>query len=852
MTAGLAGRISSRLPSFRCGVRQLKTHVLSIAMVAALLPSTGAAASPPTSSAQQRAGALVAQMTLDEKISMVHGDQWPPAGAYAGHVPGVPRLGIPELFLSDGPNGVGNGNTGVTAFPVALAASSTWDTNVVRQYGTALGAEHAGKGHNVALSPTINILRVPEWGRAAETFSEDPYLTGQLAVAEVQGLQSQHIIATPKHYAGNNQEFYRFGVAPNGTNVNELISDRALHEIYEPGFEAAVRQGGAGSVMCAYNQVNGSQACENGDLLTGALKRAWDFSGYVVSDWFNAVKNGTKAANAGTDLEMPLGAGFGDALKQAVLSGAVAMARLDDMVRRVVTAMIQVGLFDHPVGPPATDVSTAAHRQLATDIAEQGTVLLRNDHHALPLDRSVRTLAVIGYDAGAGTNITEGGSGAVNPSGTVVTPLAGITARAGSGVRVTYAPGTLGVVALPQLQQALTGTFYASNDWTGPPVATVVGPPDFSGPPVSTLPATGWSARWTGTLNPTATGQYRFSILGNGRFRLTVDGKPLINVPYADFATLAQGITNLRAGRPVNITVEYASVAAIGPASMRLGWQPPDPALLDAAVTAARNADAAVVFVDDSTGEGSDRTSLSLPGDQDRLIEAVAAVNPRTIVVLNTGGPVLMPWLSTVDGVFEAWYPGQQYGTAIAALLFGDANPSGRLPVTFPATERQGPGRTPATFPGDGATVRYDEGILVGYRWYDATGQRPLFPFGYGLSYTDFRYDNLRVENARNGTVTVSVRITNTGRRTGAEVVQLYVGSPSATGEPPRELQRFTKVSLDPGRSTTVRFQLESRAFAYWDPRAQRWTVAPGRYHIMLGSSSRDIRATATVERRVG
>jgi beta-glucosidase len=836
------------------GTHRWRAIVSSAAVTVVLTGAAGSAtAAPASDAAQRRASALVARMTLDEKIAMVHGDQFPPTGAFAGHVPGVPRLGIPDLFLSDGPNGVGNGNTGVTAFPVAIAAASTWNTGLVNQFGTALGAEHAGKGHNVALSPTINILRVPEWGRTTESFSEDPYLTGQLAVAEVTGIQSQHVVATPKHFAANNQESYRFGIAPDGTNVNELIPDRALHEIYAPGFEAAVTEGGAGSVMCAYNQVNGSQACENADLLTAALKRAWNFSGYVVSDWFNAVKDTTKAANAGTDLEMPLGLHFGDALKQAVLSGAVPVARLDDMVPRILTAMIRIGLFDHPVGAPAANVSTPAHRQLATDIAEQGTVLLKNDRQALPLDRSVRSLAVIGYDAGAGTHITEGGSGAVIPSGTVVTPLAGITARAGAGVRVSYAPGTLGVVALPTLPagsllgSGMSATFYATNNWTGTPVATQVGMPDFAAPPLAELPATGWSARWTGTLTPAASGLYRFSMQGNGAFRLTVDGKRLVDVPYADFATLAQATATLHSGHPVPVTVEYASVAAIGPASLQLGWQPPDPALLAGAVDAARGADAAVVFVDDSTGEGSDRTSLSLPGDQDRLIEAVAAVNPRTIVVLNTGGPVLMPWLSNVESVFEAWYPGQQYGTAIASLLFGDTDPSGRLPMTFPASERQGPGSTPATFPGDGVSVRYDEGILVGYRWYDATGARPLFPFGYGLSYTRFRYDDVSVTGGAHGQVTVRVRVTNTGQRSGAEVVQLYVGGPAQTGEPPKELQAFQRVSLDPGRSTVAAFRLDSRAFAYWDTGTQRWLVAPGRYALMLGGSSRDIQRTASV-----
>ena len=314
--------------------------------------------------AQRQADDLVSQLTLDEKISLVHGDTFGPPG-FAGHVPGIPRLGIPDLYLADGPNGVADSSTGVTAFPVAEADAASFDTGLVQRYGAALGAEQIGKGHNVALSPTINILRVPYWGRAAETFGEDPYLTSQMAVAEVKGLQSQHVIATTKHFAGNNQETYRLGINPDDNNVNEYISQRALNEIYYPGFKAAVQQGGTGAVMCAYNQVNGEYSCQNGDLLASALKAAWNFDGFVVSDWFDATKDTVQAANAGLDMEMPLGTHFGDPLKQAIADGQVPLSRLNDMVRRILTAEIKVGLFDHPVAnPPLANVSTPAHRQL--------------------------------------------------------------------------------------------------------------------------------------------------------------------------------------------------------------------------------------------------------------------------------------------------------------------------------------------------------------------------------------------------------------------------------------------------------------------------------------------------------
>jgi beta-glucosidase len=841
----------------------LVTAAPGTAARAVAAPASGGISWP---DAQRQADSLVSQLTLDEKISLVHGDTFGPAG-FAGHVPGVPRLGIPDLYLSDGPNGVGNGNTGVTAFPVAEADAASFDTNLVRQYGAALGAEHIGKGHNVALSPTINIVRVPYWGRVAETFGEDPYLTSQMAVAEVKGLQSQHVIATTKHFAGNNQESYRLGINPADNNVNEYISQRALNEIYFPGFKAAVQQGGTGAVMCAYNQVNGEYSCQNGDLLASALKAAWDFDGFVVSDWFDATKDTVKAANAGLDMEMPLRTHFGDPLKQAIADGQVPLSRLNDMVRRILAAEVKVGLFDHPVAnPPLANVSTPAHRQLASRIAEQGSVLLKNDRGALPFGRSVHSVAVIGYDAGDHFQLTEGGSGAVVPS-ELVSPLQGITARAGSAVKVTYAQGTLGDVALPALPSSalapssgtgpgLTGTYYGNTDLSGTPVATQTDPvPAVNGAPsIPGLPSA-WSVRWTGTLTAPTTGNYRLSVSGNGAFRVIIGGKVVAQSAYADFATLAQGMADLTAGRPVPITVEYAAIQAIGPAALSIGWQAPDPAMVAQAVQAARGSGVAVVFVNDVTGEGSDRSSLAIPGDQDQLIEAVAAANPRTVVVLNTGGAVLMPWLSKVAGVIESWYPGQQFGTAIAALLWGDADPSGRLPMTFPASDAQA--HASVSFPGTigsgpsaaQPTVTYTEGIDVGYRWYDAMGQTPLFPFGYGLSYTTFRYSGLQVAPAGRGAV-VRVRVTNTGQRAGADVVELYVGMPASTGEPPRQLKGFAKVDLAPGAAAVVSVTLGPSALSIWDGGGGGWVLRPGTYRAMIGDSASDIRATAAFQPR--
>ena len=781
-------------------------------------------------------------MTLDEKIGMVHGDTWPPTGTFAGHVPGVPRLGIPELYLADGPNGVGNGSTGVTQFPVAVAAAASWDRNLVRSFGAALGEEQRGKGHNVALAPTLNILRTPLWGRESETYTEDPYLNGQTAAAEVRGIQSRHVIATAKHFTANNQETGRIGPPPGGPAVDERISQRALHEIYYPGFEAAVRQGGAGAAMCAYQRVNGEYACQSPELLR-TLEDAWDWSGFVMTDWVFALRDTVAGARAGLDMEMPSGTHFGEPLRQAVLAGRVPVATLDEMVTRIVTSMIRIGLMDRPVdGVGAADVSTAAHRALARRIAQQGSVLLRNRGHVLPLGTDVRRIAVIGA-AAENPQYTEGGSGAVLPSASV-SPLAGIRARAGDSTEVTYAPGTLGVVdPLPTFTNPLTATYYPSGDWTGTPVTTRTEQSiDVTGAPVAGLPAI-WSARWTGTLTPTATGPYRFSLAGTGAFRLWVDGRLIANDKYADFAAQRQPApVRLTRGRPVDIRVDYSSEAAITGAGLQVGWQPPNPAQRGAAVDAARRADVAVVFVNDVTGEGSDRQSLALPGDQDQLIADVARANPHTVVVLNTGGPVLTPWLRQVSGLLEMWYPGQEYGNAVAGLLFGDAGPGGRLPMTWPASAAQGPASRYRDLGID--REPYTEGLLVGYRWFDATGQRPRFAFGAGLSYSSFRYGRASVVTHGN-THRVTVEITNTGRRSASEVAQLYVGAPAAAHEPPQQLKGYAKVTLRPGASRVVRFTLRDRDFAVW--RNGGWTVVPGRYRLEVGSSSRSPEATTSL-----
>jgi len=828
-----------------------KTDVCTIkTFVLCCLLFTATAALAVDPSPVERANALLAQMTRDEKESLA-----------ASGGAGVPGLGIPALVATDGPNGVRGGGPGKTAFPNAQIVAASWDRSLSEAFGVALGAETWDKGNNIIFAPTVNILRVPYWGRAAETFGEDPYLAGQISAAEIRGIQSQHVIAQVKHYAANNQEIERIGdiggLPAFSPAINVVVSERALQEIYFPAFKASVQEGQAASVMCSYPRVNGLYACQNPSLL-GTLKNDWGFSGFVGPDATLAVRDTLAAIEAGTD-NFLLGTLLGAPPAQ-VLQDDVSDERLDDMVRRILTAMFSVGIFDHPnTGDPDAIVTSPAHLALATQIAAAGTVLLKNDGGALPLGTDVGSIAVIGYDAGPATQMMEGGSPAVI-GGPVVTPLAGITARAGAAT-VTHVDGTLGVTSLPVLPSAvltpssgsgpgLFGTYYPTMDFTGSPVNSFVSPNIDSN---SVLVSGSYSARWTGTLTPTSTGLHRFSMRHTGNARLYIDGQLVASgatealdglIPGSQ-RTTAQGIATLTAGVPVPIVVEYARGSSITSTGLHLGWQTPDTLLIGDAVAAASAADVAVVFVNDTTSEGMDRTTLALPGDQNALIEAVAAANPRTIVVLHTSGPVLMPWLAQVEGVLQAWYPGEVSGDAIAAVLFGDIEPSGRLPMTFPADATQGPATQIAQYPGVNGEVHYDEEIDVGYRYYDRFAQQPLFPFGYGLSYTSFSVDRLRVKRRRDRFF-VSARVRNIGDRAGAAVLQLYVGFPPSTGEPPNQLKGFGKVTLNPGRRKRVKMLVDSSSLATWNA-IDGWVVNPGDYAFRVGTSSRDLPLEAVV-----
>ena len=804
-----------------------------------------------------RVAQVRAALTLDEKILLVHGTR---DSIYAGFVPAIPRLCIPALWLEDGPGGVADGMTGVTQLPAPVALAASWDTSLARAYGAAVGEEEWGKGANVDLGPTVNIVRDPRWGRAFEAYGEDPYLTGRIAVGYIQGVQGRGVLAQVKHWAAYNQETFR-----NTSADDVLVAERTLQELYLPQFEAAIAEGGASSVMCSYSTINGAFGCENAYLQDSVLKGRWRFGGFITSDW-GATHSTVASASHGLDMEMPDTTYFAGALKAAVLAGQVPLSRLDDMVDRILTAEFRFGLFDRErTGGPTAVVTTPQHAALARDVAEQGTVLLRNQGHLLPLDTGVlRSIAVIGDDAGADAMTGGGGSAAV-VAPYVVTPFQAIAGRAGGGVQVRYARGALPPDApLPLVESryltppsgighGLSVRFFNDMTLSGPPVLervdSVVAANWRDLPPAPGVNANRWSARWTGTITPPVTGEYTFSLTSDDGSRLTVDGVRVIDNWRDQAPTTQTGKVTLGAGQAVSIEVDFYQNA--GRDSISLGWRlPGGPSLLDEAVTLARSSEVAIVFASLFESEGADLTGIGLPGEQDRLIGAVAAANPRTIVVLNTGSAVTMPWVDSVGAVVEAWYPGQEDGNAIAAVLFGDVNPSGKLPVTFPRSLADVPASSTAQWPGVDGMVRYSEGLGVGYRWYAARNLAPLFPFGFGLSYTTFRIGSLRVTAGRGHSASVSATITNTGRRPGADVVQAYVGRPASAGEPPLQLRAFEKVRLAPGETRRLTFALDSTAFAQWDPAQHRWVVAPGVYRIRVGDSAADLPLRATVRLR--
>ncbi|HRX84670.1 MAG TPA: glycoside hydrolase family 3 C-terminal domain-containing protein [Phycisphaerae bacterium] len=789
---------------------------------------------------------LIATMTLEEKVSLLYGET-----AMSLHA--VPRVSIPALQLADGPLGIRWEQA--TAFPAPIAMAASWDPELVRRFGAAMGQEYRNKGRQVWLAPGMNILRVPQCGRNFEYYSEDPYLAARMAVAAITGAQGEGIIACAKHYACNNQEYDR-------TTVNVQVDERTLREIYLPAFEASVREAGVWSVMAAYNRVNGPYCTANTHLLTDILKNDWGFQGFVVSDW-GAVHEVLGPANAGMDLEMdgasPTGDYWGDgALLAAVQSGSVSTAQIDDKARRILRALLHTGLLD--AGWDSPNAPMTEHIPLAREIAREGIVLLKNEGNRLPLNKqATQTLAVLGprySTAGLG----GGGSSVVTPYYSV-SPLEGIQNAVGPNVTVLDAEGVTagaGYSAAPSSYltpaggggNGLTGEYFNNTNLQGTPALTRVDVNvDFhwgNGSPHASINADNFSARWTGTLQVPTSGNWTIGMATDDGFRLYLDGELLIDNWTTHGLQLTSASVQLTAGTAYDLKLEYFEAG--GEAAAVFVCQ--QSASLAEAVAAAQAADTALVFVGldaSRESEGYDRSTIELTSEEVDLIHAVAAANPNTVVVIVAGSQVAFDtWVDDVPVVLQAWYGGQEAGNAIADILFGDENPGAKLPMTF--VNRWADHPAYHLYPGG----NYTDGLNVGYRYFDQSGTaEPAFPFGFGLSYTTFAYSDLAVDTssfATDGTVRVDFTIANTGSRGGAEVAQVYVRDVAASvARPIKELKGFTKVTLTPGQQTTVSVVLDRRAFAYYDTTSADWVVEPGAFELLVGSSSRDIRLSQTI-----
>lgn len=690
-------------------------------------------------SPDRRADLLLPQMTLDEKIQLVHGSMAfglpdyprPPRSLGGdGFVPGIERLGIPDLNLIGAGVGVTNlgkrPNGQATALPSSLAETATWNPQLAYEFGSVIGRETRNQGFNVSLGGGNDIMREARNGRNFEYHGEDPVLAGRIIGPELKAIQDQHVIADIKHYAVNCQETDRQGVSSN-------LDERSLRELDLLAFEIGIKESGVGTVMCAYNRVNGVYSCENDYLLNQVLKKDWAFPGWVMSDW-GATHSTIKAALAGLDQEFYDNKFFSAPLKQAVQKGEVPQSRLDDMVHRILRTLFAVGVMENP--PVVKPIDVEADAEVAQRVEEQGAVLLKNAANQLPLNAStIHSIAVIGSHADVGV-LSGGGSAQVEPFGGNAVP-----------------PAQMPTDILQVLKVAV---------WD----------------PSSPLRA-------------------------------------------------------IRSKAP-NASVEYND----GVDSM-------------AAAELARKSDVSILFVNQHTHEDADLANLSLPANQDDVVNRVAAANSHTIVVLENGDPVLMPWLDQVSAVLEAWYPGGRGGEAITNILFGDVNPSGKLPISFPKSESDLPHRTipaparpvkqptahdlnppPALIDAD-----YTEGLKVGYRWFDAEKKEPLFAFGFGLSYTKFSYSQLKITQGNPAQVSFIVK--NVGSRRGAETAQVYLGLPPSAGEPPKRLVAWKKVQLAPGEEQTIALSLDARSMSIFNVEKKDWEVVAGDYRVYVGASSR-------------
>ncbi|MCM3790666.1 glycoside hydrolase family 3 C-terminal domain-containing protein [Domibacillus indicus] len=880
--------------------KKQKPAMLGLALTMALSTAAVPLASPAEAdtlpwmdkalSAEERANLLVDKMTLEDKVDFITGNL---NNYYGFYNDGVEKYGIPALTMADGPVGVRIANPDVqdkksTAMPAAIGLAATWNTETAEKYGDLLGDEAFNTTHNVLLGPGLDIARNAFGSRNFESLGEDPYLQSQMATEYVKAIQSNNVLVTAKHYLLNNQELNRFV-------SDSQASERTINEIYARPFANVIEDAEMGSVMCSFNKVNGVYACDNEEILTNLLRDKLGFEGFVMSD-YRANVSTSNSIKAGMDLETPGDPGglWGDKLVQAVRNGEVSEETIDQSTYRILYQMFDKGLFDNPAQNNKIDAK--AHGAIARQIAAESMVLLQNDDKALPLDTDkLDSIAVIGPDAD-NASAAGGGSSLVNPTYTV-SPLEGIKNRAGKDVKVEYAAGTdpisagdllPGPNAVPSSflapsadseENGLKAEYWSNAKMEGNPVyehtakqANLhLGFYNYEGfnaqsTKLDKLPTSlnsMMSARYTGVIQVPKSGEYKLSTSSYGSSKVYLDGKLVIDNTGETFGTVEKTVT-LDANQKYDLKIEYKTDYPYNPgrdngAKLRFGWEAADDVVdenIKKAVELAKKSDAAVIVTKTYDSEGNiDRSDMELPNNQEQLIKEVAKVNKHVVVVNESGMAVEMgDWKDSVDSIVQAWYPGQEQGNAIADVLFGDVNPSGKLPVTFPEDEDKTPVSSDEQYPGVDDVSKYSEGIFVGYRGFEEYGIKPAFSFGHGLSYTEFGYKNLKTKVQSSGknketTFEVSLNVRNTGDKAGSEVVQVYTGKlPTDVETAPKQLAGFQKIELEPGKQQRVTIQLDSKALSYYDEEKHDWVMPSGSVPVYVGSSSTDIRLTGSIK----
>ena len=833
----------------RCSVTTLLL-VLCLTVISGPAQTSAPAQSPSAEAVDSRVESLLRRMTLEEKVDLL-------GGVDGFFIRGIPRLGLPRLKMADGPLGVRNYGP-ATAMAGGIALAATWNPTLAERMGTELGRDARAKGVHFLLGPGVNIYRAPMNGRNFEYFGEDPLLASRIAVGYIKGVQSQGVSATIKHFMGNNSEFDRH-------NTDSIIDERTMREIYLPVFEAAVKEANVGAIMDSYNLTNGTHLSQHAYLNTDVAKNEWGFSGIMMSDW-DSTYDGVAAANGGLDVEMPSGAFMNrQTLIPAIQQGKVSVATIDDKVRRILRTAIRFGWLDRD----QTDVSIPRYnqqgRKVALETARESLVLLKNERKLLPLDKArIKSVAIIGPDAYPAVPV-GGGSGRVEPF-VATSFLQGLSNYLGTAAQVYYARG---IPSLSEMAQAtnfstdksdgspgLNAEYFDSKDLKGTPtVKRIDQHVNFRAGTSANFPAATFSSRWTGYYVPSESGSYDVFVASTGEdggfYRLYLDDKLIFDDWTTSRAAVGQTRLSLDA-KPHKIVLEQHGRSGWLGTRMQFGIVRHGSVVSQEAKKLAANADVVVVaagFDPETESEGADRT-FNLPPAQDELIEAMAAANKNTIVVITSGGNVDMTgWLDRVPALIEAWYPGQEGGTALAEVLFGDVNPSGRLPVTFERRWEDNPVSN-SYYPARGTNkVEYKEGVFAGYRGYEKNNIKPQFPFGYGLSYTNFSYGNLSVQQGitKGGSpefwwAEVSFDVTNNGNRTGTEVAQVYVSdSHSKVPRPLKELQGFAKVDLKAGETKRVKVMLSARSLSYYDVKTKKWRAEPGDFDVLVGPSSAQI-----------